>query len=245
MKSFKIIPVLDILNSEAVHAVRGERSNYKPLISKLIKSTNPYEIIQHLNSMYSIKNFYIADLDSIIKNNPNLDLLLKILNIPEIDIIIDPGIKVSKDVLFFSKFNIQKIIIGLETIHSFEVIRESVKLLGVEKIIISIDMYKGKILSKTESLKHQTPLEIIKKLELLGVKDLILLDLFRVGQKIGGIPQKYLDIQNSFNGNLYIGGGVKDFQDVMSYKQHNFSGLLIATALYDGTIDIEKLRKFF
>ncbi|MHA2008688.1 MAG: HisA/HisF-related TIM barrel protein [Promethearchaeota archaeon] len=245
MTYFKIIPVIDILNSKAVHAVRGERTRYQPLESKLFNSTNPYEIIQHLNSKYSVKYFYIADLDSIIDNNPNLRLLLKILSISGIKIMIDPGINSSKDILFFSKFNIQKIIIGLETIHSFEVIRESVKLLGEEKIIISIDMYKGKILSKVESLKHQTPLELVKKLELLGVKDLILLDLFRVGQKIGGIPQEYISIRNSFNGNLYIGGGVKDYKDIIYYKQNKFSGLLIATALYDGTIDIEKLKSYF
>ena len=31
MKKFKIIPVIDILNSEVVHAVKGEREKYKPL----------------------------------------------------------------------------------------------------------------------------------------------------------------------------------------------------------------------
>ena len=102
-----------------------------------------------------------------------------------------------------------------------------------------------KLLSKVERLRNRTPLEIIKEIELLGIKDLILLDLFRVGQKLGGIPQLYLNILNSFSGNLYIGGGVKDYEDIMSYKQNRFSGLLIATALYDGTIDIGKLRKFF
>ena len=108
--NFKVIPVIDILNSEAVHAVKGERANYKPLVSKLINSTNPYDIIQHLNSIYGVKNFYIADLDSILDNNPNLHILAKIMKIPRINIIIDPGIKDSKDVLLFSEFNIHKII---------------------------------------------------------------------------------------------------------------------------------------
>ena len=50
MKKFKIIPVIDILNSKAVHAVKGEREKYKPLKTVLIKSTDPVEITKQLKS---------------------------------------------------------------------------------------------------------------------------------------------------------------------------------------------------
>ena len=104
-------------------------------------------------------------------------------------------------------------------------------------------VYEEKILTKAKGLSNKTSLEIIKRIESMGIKELILLDLFRVGQKIGGIPQQYLEIQDSFNGDIYVGGGIKDYKDILSYKQQNFTGILIATALYDGTINIEKVRK--
>ena len=37
MNNFKIIPVIDILNSKAVHAKKGERTKYKTLKSNLDK----------------------------------------------------------------------------------------------------------------------------------------------------------------------------------------------------------------
>ncbi|MFX1386695.1 MAG: hypothetical protein ACFE9M_05715 [Promethearchaeota archaeon] len=37
---------------------------------------------------------------------------------------------------------------------------------------------------------------------------------------------------------------MKNYKDILDYKKQNFSGVLIATALYDGTIDIKKLRSF-
>ena len=48
MKSFKIIPVIDILNSTAVHAKKGERTKYKPIQSTLFQSSNPVEIIRKI-----------------------------------------------------------------------------------------------------------------------------------------------------------------------------------------------------
>ncbi len=105
-------------------------------------------------------------------------------------------------------------------------------------------MFNGQILSNAKDIKTQNPLEIIKKIESIGIKNILLLDLFRVGQKIGGIPPLYLEILNSFSGNIFVGGGIKNYNDILDYRRHKFSGVLIATALYDGTLDIEKLRNF-
>jgi uncharacterized protein related to proFAR isomerase len=104
-------------------------------------------------------------------------------------------------------------------------------------------MYKEKVLTRAKGLKRRAPLEIVRKIQALEINEIILLDLFRVGQKMGGIPPIYLEIQNIFDGNVYVGGGIKDYKDILSYFQKNFAGILIATALYDGSINIEKVRK--
>lgn len=243
MNEFKVIPVLDILNSEAVHAVRGERQNYKSLSSYLFKTSNPIDVLKTLRFNYKFRNFYIADLDAIIYHKPNFQLLSKILEIPNISVIIDPGITEIKDLLHFTKFDINKLIIGLETVKSWKVIKEALNKLGGNRLIISLDMYKEKVISNAKGLKEKTPIGIVKKLEEIGVDQLILLDLYRVGQKIGGIPKQYLKIKDLFKGKIYVGGGIRDFEDLVKYKKFNFAGVLIATALYDGTIDIENLRK--
>jgi len=242
MKSFKIIPVIDILNSTAVHAKKGERTKYKPIQSTLFQSSNPVEIIRKIKKKSNLHEFYIADLDSIISKTPNFQILKEILDISKIKIILDPGIVDLKEIYHFKEFKTKSLILGLETIKSFKVISQSLQILSQDNIIISIDMYKGQILSKAKDIKNQNPIDIIKKIESLGIKSIILLDLYRVGQKIGGIPPLYLDILKNFDGDILVGGGIKNFKDVLDYKDQNFSGILIATALYDGTIDFEKLR---
>jgi len=244
MSSFRIIPVIDILDSKAVHAIKGERAKYKPLKSKLINSSDPIEIIKILNQKFKFREFYIADLDAIIKDSPNLEILSTILKIPEIDVILDPGIKNKEDLLKYSNYNIKKLILGLESINDYNVINEGLRIFGKFKLILSLDMFKGKILSKIKGLRNQNPINVVKKLKRFGVKELILLDLFRVGQKIGGIPQIYLKILKNFKGSVLVGGGIKDLMDLTSYYNNKFSGVLIATALYDGSIKIDKLKVF-
>ena len=244
MDKFRIIPVIDILNSQAVHAIKGEREKYKPLKSVLIDDSNPTRIAVKLKNEYLFNEFYIADLDAILKRKPNITILSKILDIPGIEIMIDPGIKTKKNVKKYYNLNLKSLILGLETLRDLKVITECLKLFNTNKIVVSIDMYKEVIQTNIKEIRNQDILEIIRKIEDLGVVNIILLDLFKVGQKIGGIPALYSKIREVFNGEIVVGGGIKDIQDIVEYKNNDFSGVLIGTALHDGSIKIKELRNF-
>ncbi|MBD3215045.1 MAG: hypothetical protein GF311_20710 [Candidatus Lokiarchaeota archaeon] len=240
MSDFKIIPVIDILNSKAVHAKKGERNKYRPLESPLFDTTNPILIVRKLSSL-GFKCIYIADLDAIIKKNPNLELLEDITTNNDVNIILDPGIRNEKEINTYLDIRISKLIIGLETIYNLDVISNCFSLLPKNKIIISVDMYRKKIISNCKSLNNVDPIKVIEELNNIGVCEIILLDLFRVGQKMGGIPKLYEKIKKSFTGKVLVGGGIKNLNDVEIYQKADYAGVLIGTALYDGTIDYDDL----
>ena len=244
MNKFRIIPVIDILNSQAVHAIKGEREKYKPLKSVLINDSNPTRIALKLKNKYLFNEFYIADLDAILQKKPNITIISKILDIPGVEIMIDPGIKTKKNAEKYFKLNLKSLILGLETLRDLKVIMECLELFDTNKIVVSIDMYNEVIQTNIDEFKNQDIPEIVRKIEDLGVVNIILLDLFKVGQKMGGISALYLKIREQFNGEILIGGGIKDLQDIKDYKSNNFSGVLIGTALHDGSIKTEELRNF-
>ena len=244
MNKFRIIPVIDILNSQAVHAIKGEREKYKPLKSVLINDSNPTQIASKLKNKYLFNEFYIADLDAILQRKPNITILSKILDIPGVEIMIDPGIKTKKNIENYFRLNLKSLILGLETLRDLKVITSCLKLFDTNNIVVSIDMYNEVIQTNIEEFRNQDILEIVRKIEDLGVVNIILLDLFKVGQKMGGISALYLKIREQFNGEILVGGGIKDIQDIKEYKSNNFSGVLIGTALHDGSIKIEELRNF-
>ena len=62
-----------------------------------------------------------------------------------------------------------------------------------------------------------------------------------MGSKEGGIPALYKEIRKIFQGEIIIGGGIKDLNDIFEYHHFGFSGVLIGTALYDGTITLKEI----
>ena len=242
MNRFRIIPVIDILNSQAVHAIKGEREKYKPLKSVIINGSNPTRIALKLKNEYFFNELYIADLDAILQSKPNITILSKIIHISGVEIMIDPGIKTKEEVEKYFKLNLKSLILGLETLRDINVIRERLKLFDTNKVVVSVDMYNGVIKTNIKEVESVVILEYYYLHAALGVVNIILLDLYKVGQKMGGISALYLKVREQFNGEILVGGGIKDIQDIKEYKSNNFSGVLIGTALHDGSIKIQELR---
>lgn len=243
MKNFRIIPVLDLLNSTAVHAIKGERAKYKPLKPIFINSSNPIKISKVLLESFKFEEIYIADLNSIMLNGSNLNQIKQIINQTKAKILLDPGIRDKENIVQIFNIPINKLILGIETINNLDLIKKALDIYGPKNILISIDMYDKRVLSPIKEFKNGNPMDLTKVLGDLGVKDIILLDLYRVGQKMGGIPPIYIKIKNQFKGNILVGGGIKNIQDIVDYKNHKFSGVLIGTALYDGTLSKNQIEK--
>ncbi|MHA1804299.1 MAG: HisA/HisF-related TIM barrel protein [Promethearchaeota archaeon] len=240
---FKIIPVIDILNSTCVHAKKGERAKYKPLKNVYFNTVNPHELIKKLHENFGFSHFYIADLDSILNNNLNKALLSQITALSGIQVMLDPGIRREEDLYPVSEINPHELILGLETMEDMSVIEKSIDLLGRNNVLVSIDMYDGTILSPIKDFQHSSIIEVITIIKNQGIKKIILLDLRRVGQKKGSLSPVHEKIREEFKGIIYIGGGIRNLKEILQIRNKGFSGVLIATSLYDGSISIKDVKK--
>jgi len=241
----RIIPVIDILNSTAVHAIGGKRESYTPLSSVLIDGPiDPIRIIETYIEKLSVTEIYIADLDAILKNTPNFKILKNVIKNFNVDILLDPGIKSENDLWKFYELGIKKLILGTETIESINLIEKALEIFKQREIIVSIDINNDLLLTKIQKLKNLKPYQFIKQIQKIGVSEVILLDLSRVGKKIGKIPDEFIRIRNNIEISLLIGGGIKDFRDILEIEKHNFSGVLLATALHEGLIQPQQIKKY-
>ena len=221
--TMEIIPVIDIMNNIAVHGKSGDRDNYKPLKSVLCNSSNPANIINTYKKN-GAKKVYIADLDAIMENGNNFKC------IKELDIykIVDCGIKNKKDIQNLEKLNFcDKLIIGTETL-------DDLSILNNENIILSLDYKDGKLLNYEldeilNNIQDNTPL--------------ILLDISSVGTQKGINTELIKEIKRKkkTTNPLYIGGGIKDENDLIEAYNLNVDGVLIATAIHNGTLDFKEI----
>ena len=71
----KLIPVMDLMSGQVVHARRGERDRYRPIQSTLCPSAAPEAILQAFVENFQCDTVYIADLDAIRFQRPQLVLI--------------------------------------------------------------------------------------------------------------------------------------------------------------------------
>jgi phosphoribosylformimino-5-aminoimidazole carboxamide ribotide isomerase len=220
---------MDILNGSVVHAVKGERSKYKPIQGSMIcDSQDPFEVISAVNP----RELYIADLDHIQDIGDNFEIIKKISG--KTKTMVDIGVKNMDDVQKCAEIA-DTVIIGTETA-SFEVI-EYAALQFPDRINVSIDMKNGSVLTKDKTMEVR-PEYLVRRMNEIELKDIIILDLGKIGTSVG-IDEIFLKkIAEISTHNILVGGGIKNLEDIETLEKSGIGGALAATALHNGKIPI-------
>ncbi len=229
---FRIVFVLDILNGNVVHAVRGERAKYKPVKSRVGNSSNPLDIISSLKP----REVYIADLNRLQCQGDNFELIEKISS--KTKTMVDAGAKNMGDVEKCIEIA-STAIIGTETA-SFELV-ESASRRFSGRINVSIDIKNGKVLTKDRRMAVE-PIELVKLLNRYDIKDLIILSLDKVGSGAGVDVDFLSKIAGLSVHDVLVGGGIRDMSDIDALKNAGLNGALIATAVHNGKVPVEIIQ---
>ena len=237
----KVIPVIDILNGVAVHAVRGKRKEYQPLQSILCKSAEPLEVAKAFRNL-GFSELYVADLDAILGNQGNLHVLKRIPKETGLALMVDAGVTTLEQAEKLLQSGVSKVIVGTETLVSKSFVGEAVKRFGSDHIIVSLDMKSDLVLTKAEFEGPQEAIVLLREFEKMGVSQVIVLDLARVGSG-EGVNVDFLKDVLGLAVDVYVGGGVRDIADLIELKRLGVAGVLLATALHSGKISIANLKQ--
>jgi phosphoribosylformimino-5-aminoimidazole carboxamide ribotide isomerase len=237
----KIIPVLDLLNGVVVHAVRGRRKKYQPLKSVLCDCADPMKVAAALKKNGFVEG-YVADLDAIMGKGTNSQVIKRIVDETGLKLMVDAGVDDIAKAKETFRSKASKVIVGTETLRDLRFVEEALEVSGNEKVVVSLDLRNGKVLSKAEELQKMNALQAASRLQELGARQLIVLDLARVGSDEGADFELLKNLTKAVNMKVYVGGGVRDIQDLKTLQQLGISGALIATALHTGKISTEHLH---
>ena len=245
----RIIPVLDILTFEGkkhvVRGIKGERKKYLPIkSSKILNNSNPMEMAKKFKELGDFEELYIADLDAIQGSNKYLEYINEIAQVTNQKIMLDAGVSNLSDIESLESININKIIIGTETLKSLEELKLIIDMLGIDKVILSIDLFNNRLMTNNEELKDLKLEDFLNKINKFDIQEIIFLDLTQVGAKTGINTSLINLIKNYLNCKLITGGGVKKISDLVSMQELGVDGALVATALHEGTITIKEINNF-
>ncbi|MCC8403176.1 phosphoribosylformimino-5-aminoimidazole carboxamide ribotide isomerase [Paraburkholderia sp. MMS20-SJTN17] len=88
----QVIPVLDLLDGHVVRAVRGERSAYRPIQSRLAPTSDPLAVARALIEASGAPTLYIADLGAILRHGAHAATLAALrAALPRVELWLDAG----------------------------------------------------------------------------------------------------------------------------------------------------------
>lgn len=239
-KTPRLIPVLDVMNGRAVRAGGGRRENYQPIACPFTSSLKASDVASAVLQMSKANELYVADLDAITKQRIISPAVCSLLNHCDVPIWLDAGIGRTNVLDFPPNANLRPVV-GSETCRVPEVLLETLLEPLRRPVAFSIDLKGGRLLGNWQSWGLDGPLDTLslaRRVVGMGVKTLIVLDLARVGTGSGAGTEPLLRaIQNEFPDiDLIAGGGVRTWEDVERLGEAGATGVLVASALHDGTL---------
>jgi phosphoribosylformimino-5-aminoimidazole carboxamide ribotide isomerase len=235
---------MDLMNGLAVHAIRGERALYRPVNSSYSRDGDPLGLAFSFRDCLGCSELYVADLDAIQQQGQNREVIAKIADQTGLRILLDAGIATADGVREMLSCGASKVIIGSETLQLESSLDEIRQAIPSERLVFSLDMRSGRVLSACPDLAGAEPLAVLQMLADAGWDEVILLDLARVGAQTGLEWPLIAEARRRFPRiQLIAGGGVRDAHDLAELSRCGASGVLLATALHNGAIPSTDIRR--
>ena len=226
-----------------VHGIRGERHRYRPVKSCLTHQTDPLSVASALQQETECREFYVADLNALQRRGDNLSAIGDMAGKLSAVFWVDAGIKTAADALRVISAGAGKVIICTETLPGVDHIDAINNSIPSEKLMCSIDIVKGHVLSKTPLFNTLPPLDVVEVVAGHGLKNFILLSLDQVGTGSGLDLAFYREASRRFPQLSFIaGGGIRSAEDIETLAPLNIRGVLVATALHKGWITGRHIR---
>ena len=226
-----IVPVIDLLGGQVVHARQGQRETYRPIRTPLSATSRPADVTAGLLHLFPFRRVYVADLDAI-ERRPANDAGVAALSAaaPDIDVWIDSGVAEAEGARASLADGAHSVVIGSESQGGTDVLRA---LSGHPGVILSLD-FRGDAFQGPPELLSDTA---------LWPRRVIVMTLARVGAGRGPDVARVAAIaERAPECLIYAAGGVRDADDLRALATAGAVGALVATALHNGALSAADLE---
>ncbi len=243
----RILPVLDLRDGLAVHAVAGARERYRPLRSPLVADASPTAAAAALLELAPFAAFYVADLDAITADGSRrnfavlreLGVLLGRRGVRELWLDAGRAAWIGELAAALSGAGVRLLpVIGSESLAAGERPRQLAP--AGRPHALSLD-HRGGAFIGPRGLDFDAagwPPRVLA-MELSGVGT-------RGGPPLAllaALRRRALEAGRADIA-FYAGGGVRDAADLEQLASAGAAGALVATALHDGSLGAAALRRF-
>jgi HisA/HisF family protein len=248
----RIIPVLDLKGGIVVHARRGQRADYEPLRSPLVDGCEPVPVARALCAAAQTSTLYVADLDALAGAPIDVGSLTALSAVA--DLWVDAGATTPRRAAMLARAGAARNVVGTESLgptapddesqFTARGWRRNAKVRDTQAVanaapplVLSIDLRDGRLISPRSELAGSEPRAAAPLAAELGVREVLVIDLARVGSGSGPPLRAVAALARALPGlDIYAGGGVRDDDDLHALEAAAAAGALVATALHAGRV---------
>jgi HisA/HisF family protein len=232
----RIVPVLDLKGGVVVHARRGQRDAYAPLHSPLVDGCEPVAVARALCAVCRTSTLYVADLDALAGEPVDVATLTALAAVA--DPWVDAGATTPERAAELSAAGVARNVVGTESLTA-EARGDDGDGGGgaTPRRVLSIDLRDGRLISPRPELAGREAVAAAPLASALGVRELLVIDLARVGSGAGPPLHAVEQLAETLpQVAIYAGGGVRHDEDLRALDSAGATGALVATALHEGRI---------
>jgi phosphoribosylformimino-5-aminoimidazole carboxamide ribotide isomerase len=230
----RIVPVLDLKGGVVVHARRGQRAAYEPLRSPLVDGCEPVPVARALCAVAGTSTLYVADLDALAGEPVDVATLTALSTVA--DVWVDAGATTPERATALARAGVARNVVGTESLGPDAPDGFDTGGPGPPRVL-SIDLRDGTLISPRRDLTGREPAAAAPLAAVLGVREVLVIDLARVGSGAGPPLHAVAELAKALPGlAIYAGGGVRHDEDLRALEAAGAAGALVATALHEGRV---------
>ena len=229
-----LFPAIDLYEKKAVRLYKGDYANMT------VYSDNPIEIARDFEN-FGCTHIHMVDLEGAKDGTtPNLAIVEQVAKQTSLFVEIGGGIRDMQTVERYLNAGVSRVILGTAAVNDEAFLCAAVAKYG-DKIAVGADVKDGCIAIKGWLETAAITLEdFLRKMEDIGVKNIICTDISKDGAMKGTNLALYKSLSEKFRLDITASGGVSSMEDVRRLREMDLYGAIIGKAYYTGAIDLKE-----
>lgn len=230
-----IFPAIDVLNGKCVRLIQGDYNREK------VYSDSPVDMAKQWEEK-GAEYIHIVDLNGAKTGESiNKEIISEIASTVSIPVQVGGGIRSLGTIKSYIAAGVSRVIIGTAAINDETFLQAAIEQFG-DKVAVSVDARNGYVATDGwTDTSDVAALDLVKKLEDLGVKTIVYTDIAKDGMLQGPNLSEQQTINEATKMNVIASGGVTTKEDVENLQALNVYGTIIGKALYDGKLAFESV----
>lgn len=228
-----IFPAIDIKNGECVRLYRGDFATAEKVAEDYMQTALSFKAA-------GCDWVHMVDLDGSLEGRRvNQAIFIEVAARSNLKVQLGGGIRSMQDVAYYLEHGISRVILGSAAIKNPAFVGGAVKEFGAARVAVGIDAKNGMAAAGgwlEESGVHY--LELAKRMEALGVRNIIYTDIGRDGMLGGPNLAQLCALRDTVGCDITASGGVTNLGDIQALAAENLYGAICGRSIYAGTLEL-------